>query len=171
MRVLVVYGSKMGATAGLARMVGEAFDRERITAQVARADEVNSVDGYDAVVVGGALYGGRWPAEARRFVKRLAGPLRDRPVYLFSSGPLGDHVAPRSIPPTRPVQRLMRQVQARDHTTFGGALRADAKGLMARLMARRYSGDWRSQDDVDAWVHGIAADLRQPGTPGRGPRH
>jgi menaquinone-dependent protoporphyrinogen oxidase len=89
-RVLVAYGSKLGGTAGLAETVGDGLRRRGLTAEVRPAATVDSLEGYDAVIVGGALYAGRWHRDARRFVKRHARELRARPVWMFSSGPLGD---------------------------------------------------------------------------------
>ena len=45
------------------------------------------LDGYDAVIVGGSIYAGRWHADARSFVKRFAAELRGMPVAVFAMGP------------------------------------------------------------------------------------
>ena len=86
MRVLVTYGSRMGGTAGIAELVGGALRDAGLEADVRPAPEVSGLDPYGAVVVGGALYTGRWHRDARRFVKRHTAALQERPVWLFSSG-------------------------------------------------------------------------------------
>jgi hypothetical protein len=88
MHILVTHGSKMGGTAGIAEQVGQALADARFQADVRPASEGDHLDGYNAVFVGGALYAGRWHRDARWFVKRHTGALRERPVWLFSSGPL-----------------------------------------------------------------------------------
>ena len=88
MLILVTYASKRGGTKGLADMVGNGLRAEGFTVEVAPAGTLWRVDQYDAVVVGGALYAGRWHNDARRFVKQYAHDLAERPTYLFSSGPL-----------------------------------------------------------------------------------
>src|SRR5512133_2256422 len=88
MRILVTYGSKMGGTAGIAELVGQALTDAGFQADVRPVSEADNIEAYDAVLVGGALYSGRWHRRARRFVKRHASTLRTRPVLLFSSGPL-----------------------------------------------------------------------------------
>src|SRR6185295_20399990 len=100
------------------------------------------------VLVGGAVYAGRWPRSVRQFVKRHASELRARPVWLFSSGPLGDDGNKRDIPPTPSVAKLIEAVGARGHVTFGGRLAPDAQGFIASMMAKKYAGDWRSPEAI-----------------------
>src|SRR5262245_14188627 len=104
MSILVTYGSKRGGTEGLANMVADALRQEGFTVEVAPVRAVRRVESYDAVIAGGALYASRWHRDARRFVKRHARDLADRPTYLFSSGPLDDSATQRDIPPVRGVQ-------------------------------------------------------------------
>jgi menaquinone-dependent protoporphyrinogen oxidase len=162
MSVLVVYGSKRGGTEGLANMVGDALRQEGFSVEVAPARAVRHVDGYEAVIVGGALYAFRWHRDARRFVKRHARQLRDRPTYLFSSGPLDDSASEKEIPPVKGVQQLMDKIGARGHVTFGGRLAPDARGFPASAMAKKNSGDWRDPREVEIWVRRLAGDLRAP---------
>ena len=87
-RVLVAYGSKRGSTAEIAGWIGDTLRGQGLDTEVADAGSVRDVTDYDAVVLGGALYEGRWHKEARRFARRHAAALSGRPVWLFSSGPL-----------------------------------------------------------------------------------
>ncbi|MCZ7525299.1 MAG: flavodoxin domain-containing protein [Acidimicrobiia bacterium] len=159
MRVLVAYGSKRHGTEGIAETVGETLARRGFDVDVRPAPEVRSVDGYDAVLVGGALYANRWHRSARRLVKRHARALRERPVWLFSSGPLDDSASKGEIPPTRQVARLMSRAGARGHVTFGGRLEADAKGFPASSMAGDMAGDWRDEAQIRAWAGAVADEL------------
>jgi menaquinone-dependent protoporphyrinogen oxidase len=159
MRVLVAYGSKMGGTQGLAETLGSAFESQgaEVTVQPARA--VMDVRRYDAVVLGGALYANRWHKDARRFVKRHRGTLVEKPVWLFSSGPLDDSALTSEIPPVRHVVKAMDLVGARGHMTFGGRLEADATGFPAAVMAKTNAGDWRDPDQVRDWAQHISEEL------------
>jgi menaquinone-dependent protoporphyrinogen oxidase len=87
-------------------------------------------------------------------------------VYLFSSGPLDDSATQKEIPPVRGVQKLMGDIGARGHVTFGGRLAPDAKGFPAAAMAKKSAGDWRDADQVHTWVHDIVPFIRAPATPG-----
>ena len=160
MRVLVTCGSRLGGTAGLAEEIGGTLRRIGFEADVVPAAEVRSLDGYDAVVVGGALYAGRWHRDARRFVRSFGRELRALPVWLFSSGPLDDSAHERAIPPVPRVARLAARIGARGHTTFGGRLEPGARGVVAGAMAKKLSGDWRRWDEVRTWAIVVGESLR-----------
>jgi menaquinone-dependent protoporphyrinogen oxidase len=172
MRVLVAYGSKMGGTRGLAETIGESFQARGIDVVVLPAAEVRSPDGFDVVVLGGALYAGRWHRDARRFAARHRAALHDLPVWLFSSGPLDDSATEREIPPVRQARKVMDRLGAEAHVTFGGRLEASpvGGGWMARAMAKKAAGDWRDAEQVDAWVDGIADAVRERGEASEGAR-
>jgi len=160
MSILVTFGSKRGGTEGLAQMMAEGLREEGFTVGFGAARLVTRVDDYEAVIVGGALYAFRWNRDAKRFVKRHASQLRQRPTYFFSSGPLDDSATKKDIPPVKGVQALMERVGARGHVTFGGRLSPDAKGFPASAMAKKNAGDWRDEEQVRAWVRQIASELR-----------
>jgi menaquinone-dependent protoporphyrinogen oxidase len=166
MYVLVTYGSRMGGTAGIAELVGEALTDAGFQVDVRSVSKVDGIEAYDAVLVGGALYSGRWHREVRRFVKRHTGTLRERPVWLFSSGPLNGSAA-EMIPPVRQVQELLERIGARGHVTFGGRLPADAKGFPASAMARTHAGDWRDPARIRTWAAEVATELVSLDQPGR----
>jgi menaquinone-dependent protoporphyrinogen oxidase len=159
MRVLVTYGSKMGGTAGLAEMIGDALWQHDVPADVSPAAAAPTLTPYDAVIVGGALYNNRWHRDAQRFVKRHSRELGALPVWLFSGGPFGDAEQRPDIPPVRGVARLMRHIGARGHETFGGRLVPDPPGFLAPAMVKMWAGDWRDQDQVERWVTEITAEL------------
>jgi menaquinone-dependent protoporphyrinogen oxidase len=165
MRVLITWGTKLSGTEGIARIIGEVLEREGFEVALAPAPEVRDASGYDAAIVGGALYANRWHRDARRFVTRNITTLRRIPVWLFSSGPLDDSADRQNLPPTAQVAVLMERIGARGHTTFGGRLPADAKGLAA-TMAKTCSGDWRNPERIRAWATDLAHALPSA-SPGR----
>jgi len=160
MRVLVTTGSTRGGTEGLGEMVAQDLRDEGFDVDFLPPRQVRRLDGYDAVIVGGALYAFRWHRAARSFVRRHADELRARPVYLFSSGPLDDSAIHKDIPPVKGVKTAMQQIGARGHVTFGGRLAADARGFPASAMAKKHSGDWRDPGQVRDWAHTVAGELR-----------
>lgn len=159
-RVLVTYGTKNGSTAEIAEWIGDALRQYGIQADVRNATEVRDIDPYDAVVLGGALYAGRWHREARRFVRRHDRVLVDRPVWLFSSGPLDASANERNVPAAPGVHRIAVRLDVREHTTFGGRLQEGAKGWIAgRILASGKGGDYRDPERIRAWARDIAAEL------------
>lgn len=155
MRVLVVFGSKRGGTAGLAEMIGDALTKAGCEAVVAPASDDQHLTHVDAVIVAGALYANRWHRDARGFVRRNSALLRTLPVWLVSSGPLDNSAEDHDIPPTKQVRKYMARVGAAGHVTFGGRLAPDAKGFPASAMAKSHAGDWRNQAHVESWVRTV----------------
>ena len=152
MRVLVTWGSKRGGTEGIARTVAEELKALGVDTILTPAYNVRDLLGYDAAIIGGALYMNQWHRDSRRLVARHIAGLRRIPVWLFSSGPLDASADGSDIPPLRQVAVLMERIGARGHTTFGGCLGADAKGFPAAAMAKKRSGDWRNSDRIRAWT-------------------
>ncbi len=159
MRVLIAYGSKMGGTAGMAEWVADGLRGIGHEAEGVDGKECKSIDGYDAVIVGGGLYANRWAKGARRFVKRHRWDLVDIPVWGFSSGPLNDDTAAVGIPPTDAVEALLDSVGSRGHVTFGGRLVDDPGWFPASSMSDEMSGDWRDRTAVVGWATGVGQEL------------
>ena len=162
MRVLVTYGSKRGGTAGLAAMIGDALKESGCESIVSPAKDTH-IAHFDAVIVVGALYAGRWHRDARQFVRRNTMLLRKLPVWLVSSGPLDDSAEQHEIPPTKQVSKLATRIGARGHATFGGRLAPDAEGFPASAMAKTKAGDWRDPAHVRRWIGAVANELQAVG--------
>ena len=148
-------------------MLGEALQRDGHEVTLLAADAVSRLDGFDAVIVGGALYANRWARSARRLVTRHERELRRIPSWFFSSGPLDDSAQRETIPPTSQVAVLMERVGALGHATFGGRLVVDAKGFPASAMAKKRAGDWRDPKQIRSWAMEISRALpfAKPGAP------
>ncbi|MFF0575422.1 flavodoxin domain-containing protein [Streptosporangium saharense] len=157
-KVLVAYGSTRGSTREIAEWVGRALTGQGVEVEVRSAAEVRDVGAYDAVVLGGAVYFGRWHRHARALVRRCARQLAERPVWLFSSGPL--QRIDREVTPPAGAERARRRIGARESVVFGGCLRPDARGFPAATMARTAAGDFRDPGRVETWARDIAYELK-----------
>jgi menaquinone-dependent protoporphyrinogen oxidase len=156
-KVLVAYASKMGSTAGIAEAIGAELRRGGHEVDVRNVTEVHSITEYNAVIVGSAVYIRRWRPEAVRFLRRHAKELRDRQVWLFHSGSLGqDKDTPQGTTPV--VARLIRRIGATPPVTFPGRLDPQsAKGFLARRLARGdLAGDFRDWDQIARWARGVS---------------
>ncbi|GCB50837.1 flavodoxin domain-containing protein [Streptomyces sp. NL15-2K] len=158
--VLVAYGTTNGSTAEIAEAIAEVLRKDGMTVEALPARSVPSAASYDAVVVGGGLYAGRWHKDARRFVRSHRKVLAERPLWFFSSGPLDPSASERDIPPVPGVKKAMVRLDAREHVTFGGCLREGAKGWVARMIVRNgKGGDFRDFDRIEAWGARIGQEL------------
>jgi menaquinone-dependent protoporphyrinogen oxidase len=157
-KVLVAYASKMGATAGIASAIGTELRHAGHDVDVREVDAVTTIDEYDAVVLGSAIYLRRWRPDAVRFLRKHTRELRDRQVWLFHSGPVGpDKDQLQTMPPN--VARLARRIGATPAMTFAGRLQQEtAQGFLARKMATgNLEGDFRDWELVSAWSQDIGA--------------
>lgn len=145
-------------------MVAESLVAHGMQADLGDANSVDELDGYDAVIVGGALYNGKWHPDATWFVDRNFEALRATNVWFFSSGPLDGSARSGSLAPVAHVQELARQADVRGHMTFGGVLEPKSSGLLASLMSWGKPGDFRDPKHVEEWVELIVARLAQPRT-------
>ncbi|GGR36943.1 flavodoxin domain-containing protein [Streptomyces roseolus] len=162
-RVLITYGTKNGSTAEIAHVVASVLRDEGLEAEVRPPSEVEDVAPYDAIVIGGALYMGRWHRDARRFTRQHRKDLRERPVWLFSSGPLDPSASERDIPPVASARRAQRRTDALGHVTFGGRLEAGAKGRMAKaILDEGRGGDFRDLNRIAEWATDVAHDIGKP---------
>lgn len=164
-RVLVVVASRHGATAEIARALAVRLNEFRdgaagVMAMAVPVEQDPDPRPFTAVVVGSAVYLGRWLEPARRYTAAHAAALRGRPVWLFSSGPIGDP----PFPPDEPhdLTPLVRLIGAREHRVFPGRLDKARLGFGERAMVtamRAPLGDFRDWDAVRIWADHIAAAL------------
>ncbi|MDX3748212.1 flavodoxin domain-containing protein [Streptomyces sp. AK08-02] len=158
--VLVAYGTTNGSTARIAEAVARVLREDGLTVDVLPARSVVSVASYEAVVVGGGVYAGRWQKDARRFLRHHRRALAGRPLWLFSSGPLDASASERDIPPVPGVKRAMIRLDAKEHVTFGGCLEEGAKGFIARkIISSGKGGDFRDFTAIEAWAKRVASEL------------
>jgi menaquinone-dependent protoporphyrinogen oxidase len=166
MSVLVSAASRHGSTGEIAERIGAVL-RERLADEpatrvdVVPPDAVADLDGYDAFVLGSAVYMGHWMDSALRLSRRYAQRGGDRPVWLFSSGPVGDPPRPDEQPVD--VGSVVTMTQAREHRVFAGVLDRHRLGFGERAVVvalRTPYGDFRDWAAIEAWAHDIATELR-----------
>lgn len=161
MRILIAVSSKHGGTYGIGtRLRTELLDRGH-DAAIMTIDGNRCPDGYDAYVVGSAVYTGKWMKPAREFVHDNLATLRSKPLWLFSSGPLGDHPDPeRSIDHPDEIATV---AGAREHHVFSGRLLREELGPVERVAAavvHAPEGDFRDWAEIDEWADHIDEELR-----------
>jgi menaquinone-dependent protoporphyrinogen oxidase len=167
MTVLVTAASRHGSTYEIAEAIGRALAERGVEADVRRPEDVEDVAAYDAVVLGAAVYMGKWVEDARRFVDEHAEALAARPTWLFSSGPIGDPPKPDAEEAVQ-VDDVVARAHARDHRVFAGKVDRSRLSLAERAVirvVRASEGDYRDWAAIDAWAAGIAEALRHQPAP------
>jgi menaquinone-dependent protoporphyrinogen oxidase len=166
MKVLVAVASKHGATGEIGAIIGGVLGGAGLDVESRDPAGVTELEEYAAVVLGSAIYAGRWLEPARAFADRHAAALAERPTWLFSSGPIGDPPMPQGEVPE--ALALVDRIGARAHRSFSGRLDRSRLGFLERTVTRALKapdGDFRNLDEIRAWADEIAADLTQVKVP------
>lgn len=161
MAVLVAYASKHGSTEGIAKHIAERFRQLGKEAEARPVDAVENPGRYEAFVVGSAIYYGSWMKEATEWVRRNQAVLAQRPVWLWSSGPLGAEVQDAEQQP-KEMAEFQETIRPREQRVFFGSLDPSRLSFAERMMARAVrapQGDFRDWDGIETWAANIAQDL------------
>jgi menaquinone-dependent protoporphyrinogen oxidase len=157
-RVLVAYATTHGSTREVAEYVASCLSERNFDVAVEPADQVHGVAGYDAVVLGGALYMGRWHREARRLLGRHQGALASMPVAVFALGPRTRD--PRDVGESRRQldRSLAKTASVKPFAVaiFGGVVQPS--GLPFPL-SRMPASDARDWDEIKTWAVSVARQL------------
>jgi menaquinone-dependent protoporphyrinogen oxidase len=112
-------------------------------------------------VIGSAIYYGSWIKEATDWVNKNQSVLANRPVWLFTRGPLGTEVEDDEQQP-REIADFQKLIKPRDHRIFFGSLDLNKLSFTERTMLKAvhaHEGDYRDWKAIDAWAESIVRDL------------
>jgi menaquinone-dependent protoporphyrinogen oxidase len=171
MAVLVTYASKHDATQEIAERIAQTLAAAGKQAQVRPVSAAGDLAGYGAFVIGSAVYMGHWQKEAVEFVRRNRAVLAGRPVWLFSSGPLGTEPTGAegqdltAAAEPKEIAGFKEAIAPRGHQVFFGVLDPGRLGLGERALRKLPAGrallpegDFRDWAQIEAWASGIARD-------------
>lgn len=163
-KVLVVYGTKTGCTAGIAEQIGATLAELGATADVLPAEDKPDASSYDVVVVGSGVRAGTWHGAVKEWVARNAAALEDRPTAFFTacltmaSDPnKADEVRAYTDPIIAETG-----VQPVEIGLFAGMNEPKTFSLPERLIMKAMKapqGDFRDMDAVAEWTRGVAGKL------------
>ena len=159
MRILVTAASKYGSTAEIGQRIGEVLTARGHEVSVEPPEGVE-ITGFDAVVLGSAVYAGHWLPAAKDLVERSAGDLAARPTWLFSSGPVGDPPKPTEDPVD--IGPMLAATNATEHRVFAGRIDKQRLSFPERAIVvalRVRSGDFRDWVEIESWAGEIAEAL------------
>ena len=162
MKVLVAVASKHGATLEIGQVIEASIRSSGLEAELMRVEDVTSLSPYDALVIGSGVYAGHWLRPAREFVEVHEGELKEKPVWLFSSGPVGDPPKPLENPAE--VAGFVKRLGARGHRLFPGRIEGSDLGISEKALValvRAPDGDFRPWSEISTWSESIAAQLQE----------
>ncbi|MGC9336081.1 MAG: flavodoxin domain-containing protein [Anaerolineae bacterium] len=167
-QVLVAYGTKYGGTAEIAEKIGAVLRESGLQVDVSPAGRAGEVSSYDAVVLGSAVYIGRWRKEAARFLTDNEAVLAGKPVWLFSSGPTGEGDPVELTQGWRfpgKLQPIADRIGPRGIALFHGVSDPGKLNVLERWMLKNVKapiGDYRDWEAIASWARGIAEALQAP---------
>lgn len=157
-RILVSAGSKHGSTREIGEKIGEVLRAMGHDVDVVDPAQVEDLSGYEAVVLGSAVYAGHWIPSAVDLAQRIAGS--GIATWLFSSGPVGN--PPEPDEGTVDVAAIYESTSAQEHQVFAGKIDKSLLGFAEKAImvaVRAPEGDFRDWDEITAWANGIAEKL------------
>ena len=166
-QVLVTYATKYGATAEIAEKIGEVLRQAGLRTDVQPVERAGDVSRYDAVVLGSAVYIGRWRKEAAKFLKANEQALTGKAVWLFSSGPTGEGDPVEMVQGWRfpgSLQPIADRIGPRDIAIFHGATDVGKLNFLEKWMLKNVQapvGDYRDWEAIAAWATAIADELQE----------
>ncbi|OZF37216.1 hypothetical protein CH295_05920 [Rhodococcus sp. 14-2483-1-2] len=157
MKILVSTAGRHGATHSLGQEMGRVFEHCGVDVDVRAPESVVRVDGYDALVIGSAVYSDRWVPAAKALVDRVSRS-EHPPVWLFSCGPL--HSSDRPVNVTSDAAHAVSVMHATAHRTFPGKLVPERLSAGERQIFENsgaVAGDFRDWVLVCNWAREILA--------------
>jgi menaquinone-dependent protoporphyrinogen oxidase len=179
MRVLVVHASRYGSTQGIAERIAATLRQHGLEATVQSAEHAGDPADYAATVIGSAVYFGHWMKRATECVRRNGATLANRPVWLFSSGPLGTDAKDAQgrdllvVSEPKEIAEFRTTIRPRDHRVFFGVLDQSKLGFTDGLVMKFAKhanapfpdGDFRDWSDIEAWGNHIAQAVKASADP------
>ena len=170
MTVLVAYASALGSTREIAQHMATRMAETLSAVECRSVEEVDSVSGYEAVVLGSAVHNQAWLPPALEFVNQHGPELAKRRVWAFSVGmsdglPRLFRVRGAELQKQRLEQTQFQDVPLRGHAVFSGVYEASQLSAPLRALFRLTGGqfgDLRDWNAIDAWTDRVTAELAKP---------
>ena len=166
--ILVTYASKYGATKEIAEKIGDVLQQAGLQVDVLPVDRVRDLSPYQAVILGSAIYIGKWQKEAVEFLQVYANMLANRPVWLFSSGPTGEGNPIELVEGLRfptVLQPVVDQIHPHDIAVFHGFINPGKINFIekwaVKSLVKKPFGDYRDWDSIVSWATKIAKALKE----------
>lgn len=165
--VLVAYASKYGATREIAEAIAETLSKNEIPADLRSVDSVDGIQEYKALILGSAIYIGKWPKSAVSFLKKNQENLIGLPVWLFSSGPSGEGDPLQLVDGIRypaSLKPLIENIHPQDVAVFHGDINLNKINAMEKWaiknVVKKPFGDYRDWKSINDWAYSVIDGLK-----------
>lgn len=162
--ILITYATKHGSTHEIAEALWGVLRADGFDVEIHEVEDVKDISAYDAVVLGSAVYMGRWLAPARNFLRRHDKELAQKKVWLFSSGPTGDDVNDAMNEFPEELKGDVERIKPEGVIVFHGKLDLGDTNLFERMIIKAVHapvGDFRDWATIRDWAWGISEVLNE----------
>lgn len=162
-KVLIVYASRAGSTAEVAKIIGQTLEETGASVDVYSITDVNDISRYQAIIVGSAIRMGRWLPEAVDFVKKNRDKLIQVPVaYFLVCNTMKDDTPEnrgKALAYLDPVRKMVPDAQPVDIGLFAGVIDFSKLSFMDKAMLKMRGvseGDFRDWAAIRKWATDLA---------------
>lgn len=160
--ILLAYASRFGSTQEVAETIASTLSNAGLDVDLQPMQEVRSLDHYDAVLLGAAIYNAKWSTIAHQFVMQHQESLRQLPVAIFTLGPLSASGAAKRNSRRQLDSELAKYPWLKPVAVevFAGKYDPSKPGLnfFERFLLAR---DYRNWDAIRAWANELSTQLQQ----------
>ena len=168
--ILVAYATKHGSTREVAEAVAETLQERGLGVETLPAARVGDVSPYAGVVVGGAIYMGRWHPDAAAFLEQHRHALATMPLAVFGMGPrtMEEHDADESRSQLVMALAKVRELNPSAVAVFGGVIDPHVLRFPLNRLPASDARDWAAIRNWATEVAGTfdygkaASDARDP---------
>ncbi len=159
--ILVTYATRFGSTQEVAETIAAVLRETGPAIDLRPMQDVETLDHYEAIVLGAAIYNARWHPDAHRFLAEHQVLLSRRPVAIFALGPLA---------PSEAAMRNSRRQLDKELTKYPWlkpvalevfAGKFDPSKPRLNFFERRMSAhDYRDWAAIRAWANALPTQLQ-----------
>ncbi len=154
--ILVAYGTKHGSTREVASAIAETLQEHGLDVDTFPAAQVGDLSPYAGVVIGGAIYMGRWHPDAVGFLERHRHALAATPVAIFGMGPrtVKEHDVRAAREQLLKALGKVPEVDPTAVAIFGGVIEPHTLRFPFNRIPASDARDW---DAIRAWATEVAS--------------
>jgi menaquinone-dependent protoporphyrinogen oxidase len=160
--ILLAYATRYGSTQEVAETITTTLREGGLEVELQPMQEVKSLDKYDAVVLGAAIYNAKWHSDAHQFLSQYREALGQRHVAIFALGPLSTSDAAKRNSRRQLDSELAKYPWLKPVVVeiFAGKYDPSKPGLgfFERLLPARDHRNWNA---IRAWANELPAQLQQ----------
>jgi menaquinone-dependent protoporphyrinogen oxidase len=157
----LAYASRFGSTQEVAETITAVLREAGLEVDIKAMEQVETVTQYDAVVLGAAIYNAKWHAGAHQFLSQHLEALRQRPLAIFTLGPLSSSEAAKRNSRRQLDSELAKYPWLKPVAVeiFAGKYDPSKPGLgfFDRFVPAR---DLRNWDAIRAWANALSVQLQ-----------